>query len=182
MSALAPLFGMPVAFKLGTALGVFLLPLLVYASFRLMRFAFPAPLWAPAAALVFLYVEDTPIWGGTIASTLAGEFSYTYGIGFAVLFLGALVRARADGRGPWLPAALLALTCYAHGYAVLWAGLTASGLLLSRPAAPADRSQPRSAPGCSPSRRSPSPSRPRRSCRSSPTGAGRHRTTTPGST
>ena len=43
MSALAPLVGMPVAFKLGTALGVFLLPLLVYASFRLMRLAFPAP-------------------------------------------------------------------------------------------------------------------------------------------
>jgi hypothetical protein len=131
MSALAPLFGMPVAFKLGTMLGVFLLPILVYASFRLMRFPFPAPLVGAAAALVFLHVEDTPIWGGTIASTLAGEFSYTYGIGFAVLFLGALVRARADGRGPWLPAALLALTSYAHGYAVLWAGLTASGLLLS---------------------------------------------------
>src|SRR5512141_2049249 len=30
MAALAPLAGMPVAFKLGTALGVFLLPLLTY--------------------------------------------------------------------------------------------------------------------------------------------------------
>jgi hypothetical protein len=136
MSALAPLAGMPVAFKLGTALGVFLLPLLVYASIRLMRFPFPAPLLGAAAALVFLYVEDTPIWGGTIASTLAGEFSYTYGVGFAVLFLGLLVRARSDARGPWLPAAALALTSYAHGYAVLWAGLTATGLLLFDPAAP----------------------------------------------
>ena len=134
MSALAPVVGMPVAFKLGTALPVFLLPLLVYASFRLMRFAFPAPLLGAAAALVFLYVEDTPIWGGTIASTLAGEFSYTYGIGFAVLFLGVLVRARADGRGPWWPAAALALTSYAHGYTLLWAGLTAAGLLLFDPA------------------------------------------------
>jgi hypothetical protein len=129
MSALAPLVGMPVAFKLGTALGVFLLPLLVYASFRLMRLAFPAPLLGAAAALVFLRLEDNPIWGGTIASTLTGEFSYTYGVGFAFLFLGVLHRARADGRGPWLPAAVLALTCYAHGYAVLWAGLTASALL-----------------------------------------------------
>ena len=43
MSALAPLVGMPVAFKLGTALGVFLLPLLVYASFRLMRLRVPRP-------------------------------------------------------------------------------------------------------------------------------------------
>lgn len=133
MSALAPLVGMPVAFKLGTALGVFLLPLLVYASFRLMRLAFPAPLLGAGAALVFLYVEDNPIWGGTIASTLTGEFSYTYGVGFAILFLGVLFRARADGRGPWAPAAVLALTSYAHGYAVLWAGLTATGLLLCDP-------------------------------------------------
>ncbi len=134
ISAITPAIGMPVAFKLGTALGILLLPLWVYASFRLMRFAFPAPLLGAAAALVFLYVEDTPIWGGTIASTLAGEFSYTYGVGFAVLFLGVLVRARVDGRGPWAPAAVLALTSYAHGYAVLWAGLSATGLLLFDPA------------------------------------------------
>jgi 6-pyruvoyl-tetrahydropterin synthase related domain len=130
MAALAPLFGMPVAFKLGTVLGVFLLPLLAYASFRLMRFPFPTPLLGAAAAVVFLYVEDNPIWGGTVASTLTGEFAYTYGIGLAVLFLGVLVRSREDGRGPWLPAAVLGLTAYTHGYAVLWAGLGASGLLI----------------------------------------------------
>jgi len=134
MSALAPLVGMPVAFKLGTALGVFLLPVLAYVSLRLTRLPFPAPLLGAAATLVFLYVEDNPIWGGTIASTLTGEFSYTYGVGFAILFFGVLVRARADGRGPWLPALVLALTSYAHGYTVLWAGLTASGILLWDPA------------------------------------------------
>jgi hypothetical protein len=137
-SALAPAFGMPVAFKLVTVLGVFLLPPLVYVSFRLMRLAFPAPLLGAAAALVLLHVEDTPIWGGTIASTLAGEFSYTYGTGLAILFLGVLVRARSDGWGPWWPGATLALTSYAHGYAVLWAGLTAAGLLLFDPAARRD--------------------------------------------
>ena len=61
MSALAPLTGLPVAFKLGTALGVFLLPLLAYASLRLMRLPFPAPLVGAAASLVFLYLEDNPI-------------------------------------------------------------------------------------------------------------------------
>jgi hypothetical protein len=130
MSALAPVTGLPIAFKLGTALGVFLLPLLVYVSFRLMRLPFPTPLLGAAAALVFLFVEDNPIWGGTIASTLTGEFSYTYGIGLAILFLGVVVRASERGGGPWAPAAALALTAYAHGYAVLWAGLTASFLLL----------------------------------------------------
>src|SRR5688500_18430196 len=44
MSALVPLVGLPVAFKLGTVLGVFAFPLLVYASFRLMGFRFPSPL------------------------------------------------------------------------------------------------------------------------------------------
>ena len=63
-------------------------------------------------------------------------------MGFAVLFLGVLVRARADGRGPWWPAAMLALTSYAHGYAVLWAGLTAAGLLLFDPAGRPGRSRP----------------------------------------
>jgi hypothetical protein len=130
MAALSPFTGMPVAFKLGTVLGVFLLPLFAYVALRRMRLPFPAPLLGAAAALVFLYVEQNPIWGGTIASTLTGEFAYTYGIALATLFLGELFRAREDGRGPWLPAVLLALTSYAHGYAVLWAGLTASGLLL----------------------------------------------------
>ena len=39
------------------------------------------------------------------------------------------MRARTDA-GPGCRPLLLALTSYAHGYAVLWAGLTASGLLL----------------------------------------------------
>ena len=129
MSALAPLLGMPVAFKLGTVLGVFLLPLLTYVSFRLMGFRFPAPLLGAASALLFLFLEENPIWGGTLASTLTGEFSYTYGIGLAVLFLGVLYRTYSRGRRPWAAAVALAVTALAHGYAVLWAGLSASYFL-----------------------------------------------------
>ncbi len=135
ISALVPFAGLPVACKLGTTLCVFLLPLLSYVSFRLMRLPFPAPLLGAAATLVFLFVEENPIWGGTIASTLTGEFSYTYGAGLAVLFLGVLFRANARSQdlvgdaGPWTPAACLALVASAHGYAVLWAGLTASAVL-----------------------------------------------------
>ena len=77
-----------------------------------------------------------PIWGRTIASTLTGEFSYTYGIGLALLFLGVTYRAYARGDGPWGPAAVLAVTALAHGYAVLWAGLSATYFLYAsrRPA------------------------------------------------
>ncbi len=136
MSALAPATGMPAAFKLGTALGVFLLPLLTYVSFRLMGFRFPAPLLGAASALVFLFLEENPIWGGTLASTLTGEFSYTYGLALAVLFLGVVYRTYSRGGRPWTAAAVLALTALAHGYAVLWAGLAASFFLYAsrRPA------------------------------------------------
>lgn len=136
MAALTPLAGMPVAFKLGTVIPVFLLPLLAYLSFRLMRFRFPAPLMAAAAATVFLWLEENPIWGGTLSSTLAGEFAYTWGIGLAVLYLGYVYRSYSSGASPWGPGALLGLTAFAHGYAVLWAGLSSSHFLFAsrRPA------------------------------------------------
>src|SRR5438128_2191799 len=129
MSAVAPLVGLPVAFKLGTVLGVFLLPPLTYAALRLMGFGFPAPLLGAGGALVFLFCEENPIWGGTLASTLAGEFAYMLGLGLALLFLGLAYRAYSRGwswRGPGL---LLASTGLAHGYAVLWAGLAAAYFL-----------------------------------------------------
>src|SRR2546428_6023408 len=109
MSAMAPLVGLPAAFKLGTALGVFLLPLLPYAALRLMGFGFPAPLLGAAASLVFLICEENPIWGGTLASTPAREFAYVLGLGLALLFLGLVYRAYSRGwswRGPRLPLAL----------------------------------------------------------------------------
>jgi hypothetical protein len=129
MSALVPALGLPAAFKVGSVLGVFLLPLATYASFRLMGFRSPAPLSGAAAATVFLFCEENPIWGGTIASTLTGEFAYAYGTALAVLFLGVVYRAYAHGRGPWWPAAVLGITALAHGYAVLWAGLAATFFL-----------------------------------------------------
>jgi TolA-binding protein len=136
MAALSPLLGLAAAFKVGSVLGVFAMPLLVYAALRLMGFRSPVPLLGAGGALVFLFSEENPIWGGTIASTLTGEFSYTYGIGLALLFLGLTYRAYSRGDGPWVPAAVLAVTALAHGYAVLWAGLSATYFLYAsrRPA------------------------------------------------
>ena len=49
-----------------------------------------------------------PIFGGTIASTLAGEFSYSWSFALAVTYLGLLIRAVRDDRKylPWAAAAL----------------------------------------------------------------------------
>jgi hypothetical protein len=130
MSGLAPATGLAVAFKIGSILGALVLPLAAYAAFRLMRFRFPAPLLGAGSATVFLFMEENPIWGGTLASTLTGEFAYAYGIALAVLFLGVAYRSYSRGDGPWLPAGLLGLTAFAHGYAVLWGGLSATFFLI----------------------------------------------------
>ena len=131
MAALAPLVGMPVAFKLGTVLPVFLLPPLTYAAFRLMAFRFPGPILGAGAAALFLFLEENPIWGGTIASMLTGEFAYAWGIALAVLFLGLVYRDYTRGKGPLRAALVLGLLAFAHGYAVLWAGLSATYFLYS---------------------------------------------------
>jgi uncharacterized membrane protein len=52
MSTMAPGLGLPVAFKVGAALGAFLLPPAAYASVRLLGFRFPAPLLAAGASLM----------------------------------------------------------------------------------------------------------------------------------
>lgn len=129
MAALAPLLGLPVAFKVVMAAGSLLLPFAAYCALRLMGFRFPAPLMGACGALVFLFVGDNPIWGGTLASTLAGEFSYAWGTALALLFLGAAYRAYSRGHTLVVPALLLALTALAHGYAVLWAGGAAAFFL-----------------------------------------------------
>lgn len=125
MSWLAPLVGLPVAFKLTMAAPALLLPLATWAALRACAWRFPAPLMGACASAVFLCVDENPIWGGTLASLLAGEFCFAWGLLFALLFLGSLYRAYTRGGSVGVPAVWLALTALSHGYAVLWAGASA---------------------------------------------------------
>jgi hypothetical protein len=129
MAALAPAVGLPLAFKLVMAAGALLLPLSASAGLRALGFRFPAPLLGACAATLFLFVDENPIWGGSLASLLAGEFAFAWGLALALLFLGTLYRAYARGEGLARPALLLALTALAHGYALLWAGASAAFFL-----------------------------------------------------
>src|SRR3989338_7911388 len=65
-----------IAFKLTTTLGIFLLPVMVYVSMRLMKFKFPAPIFGAISSLLFLFLEGFSKWGGNILSVLAGQFSH----------------------------------------------------------------------------------------------------------
>ena len=55
------------------------------------------------AAVFFLFDETFPIYGGNIASTMAGEFSFSIALSLAMLFLGVL-RLRAAHRQAPRPA------------------------------------------------------------------------------
>jgi hypothetical protein len=104
--------GDQVAFKLVTVLGLLALPLTCWGAFRLLRLREPAPLLAACGACVFLFMSQvTPtqqftIWGGNIASTMAGEFPFSISFALLPLALALLWRVCEDGKG-WRTAALL---------------------------------------------------------------------------
>jgi hypothetical protein len=105
-----------VAFKLVTVSGPLLLPVAAFSFARGLRAPWPMPPAFAVAATVFLFHTrtDWQIYGGNLASNLAGEFSYTLAIALCLFFLGALARTLDTGRRPWLPALLLALTALSH--------------------------------------------------------------------
>ena len=65
------------------------LPSCCWAFGRLARFRYPMPeLMAAARRLIFLFDESFSIYGGNVKSTMAGEFSFSIALSFAILGLG----------------------------------------------------------------------------------------------
>src|SRR4029077_2142555 len=129
MAALSTVVAFPIAFKLITALGSFLLPVCAYASLRLAGVPFPGPALAALTPLCFLFMEANSMWGGNIPSTLAGEFALSLGLALAVLFLGVLRWTIVNGRGRAWCGLLEAVVGLSHGYTLLWTGLMSLGEL-----------------------------------------------------
>ncbi|MBW1988099.1 MAG: tetratricopeptide repeat protein, partial [Deltaproteobacteria bacterium] len=119
--ALGVVLGPAAGFKLVTIIGALLLPPAAYFFFRRLRAPFPVPIAAAAFSLAFLFNQGNTMWGGNLASTLSGEFCFSLSLSLAVMFLGVLHRAAADGGTPViLPAALLAATGICHAYPLLF--------------------------------------------------------------
>ncbi|MBD3388495.1 MAG: hypothetical protein GF416_05435 [Candidatus Altiarchaeales archaeon] len=118
-----------ISFKLVTVLGIFSLPLTVFASLKLMRFKFPTPVFGAIFTLPFLFQESHSMWGGNIPSTLAGEFSYSISLSLTMLFFGVLYYGIQRNKHMLANAFILALVALTHVYTVLWAVL--SSLILS---------------------------------------------------
>lgn len=123
------------AFKLVTVLGLVTLPLAAYAFGRLADLPFPGPALLAVGAVLFLFDRNFTIYGGNVASTLAGEFAFSISLSLAVLYLGFVVRGLRTGRHRALAAVLLALTGLCHIIPAFFAlALTVVIALLRRPA------------------------------------------------
>lgn len=109
-----------IAIKIIAVLGILTFPLAVWLFGRLARFAFPVPELLVLAATVFLYDESFTIYGGNIASTMAGEFSFSISLTLAMLGLGLFAHGMYTGERRVLAAVVIALAALSHGVVLLF--------------------------------------------------------------
>jgi hypothetical protein len=123
-----------VAFKIVTVSGPVALPAAAYVFARGMRAPWPAPPAFAIAAFGMLVQERTSwnIYGGNIASTLAGEYSFEIALALALFALGALAYTLDTGKRPWVPAVLFALAVMSHIVVAIFVGVAALLLWLVR--------------------------------------------------
>ncbi len=123
------------AFKLITVLGLVSLPLCAYAFGRLAELPFPGPALLAVASVLFLFDRNFTIYGGNVASTLAGEFAFSISLSLSLVYLGVVIRGLRTGQHRALAAVLLALTGLCHLIPAFFAlAVTLVIALLRRPA------------------------------------------------
>ena len=109
-----------IALKLVAIAGLVALPLCTWLFAKLARFAFPIPELLVVASTLFLFDESFTIYGGNIASTMAGEFSFSIALAFSVLGFGVFFRGLETGRYRIASTVLLALAALCHGIVLLF--------------------------------------------------------------
>jgi hypothetical protein len=114
--------GLPygVAFKLVTVSGAISLPVAAYVFGRLAGLRFPTPALLAVGTLPFLFYRGFTIYGGNLASTLAGEFAFSISLSIGLVYLGVVFRGLETGKHRALAAGLLALTGLCHLIPAFW--------------------------------------------------------------
>ncbi len=102
------------ALKLVSIAGVLTLPIAVWLFGKLSGLRFPVPAMFAVMSVIFLFDESFTIYGGNIASTMAGEFSFSIALSLAFVYFGVLARGLRTGRLRALAAVLLALCVLCH--------------------------------------------------------------------
>ncbi|HZX55989.1 MAG TPA: hypothetical protein VFE86_14985, partial [Ilumatobacteraceae bacterium] len=109
-----------VAFKIVAVAGILTLPFCCWAFGRLAKFSFPIPELFSLAAVIFLLDDSFQIYGGNVKSTMAGEFSFSIALSFAMLGLGLFANGLRTGKHRALTAVVLALAVLCHGIVAIF--------------------------------------------------------------
>lgn len=121
-----------IAFKIIVVLGIVTLPLCAWAMGKFARLAYPIPELFAVAAVLFLYDESFTIYGGNIASTMAGEFSFSIAFAIAFLAFGLFARGLDDGKYRGVAAVAISLSALCHGIVLIFVFLGVGLMLLLR--------------------------------------------------
>ncbi|HZU73121.1 MAG TPA: hypothetical protein VE990_10175 [Acidimicrobiales bacterium] len=103
-----------IAFKLVTVLGSLALPAAAWGMGRLWGLRNTSAACLGVATLPYLFDRSYTIYGGNIASTLAGEYAFSLSLAVGLVFLGVVGRGLRTGRHAGLAAFLLAVTGLCH--------------------------------------------------------------------
>ncbi|HJL99075.1 MAG TPA: hypothetical protein QF846_05415 [Acidimicrobiales bacterium] len=114
-----------VAFKLVAVSGVVLMPVAAWLMGRLSRWKEPLPALLAVASMLFVFDFNFTIYGGNIASTLAGEFAFSIGLAVSLVYLGFVSRVLEAGTHRCRAAVALAVVALCHPITLLFA-VTAS--------------------------------------------------------
>jgi len=109
-----------IALKLVAVAGLLALPVCTWLFAKLARLVFPIPELLVVASTVFLFDESFTIYGGNIASTMAGEFSFSIALAFSILGFGVFIRGLETGKYRITATLLLALAALSHGIVLLF--------------------------------------------------------------
>ncbi len=122
-----------IAFKIITVLGLVTLPAAAAAFGVLTGMRRPYAACMAVATVPFLFDRGWTIYGGNIGSTLAGEFSFSISLSFALLFLGVLARSLDTGRHRGWAIVLLGCTALCHILPTIFAIVAAVVMFLIFP-------------------------------------------------
>jgi 6-pyruvoyl-tetrahydropterin synthase related domain len=128
IAALSYVLPYGIAFKLVSVSGLVGLPVAAWTFGKLAGMRFPGPPLLAVATVPFLFDRYWTIYGGNIASTMAGEFAFAISLCLALVFLGVFAQSLKTGRHRGLAASLLAATLLCHLLPTLFA-LVGAGLL-----------------------------------------------------
>jgi len=123
-----------IAFKVVAISGVVLFPAGVWWFGKGLDYRTPGPEIMAIASVFFLADKDLfSIYGGNIASTMAGEFAFSISITAAMFFLGTAARGMKTGRHRALGAVLFAITALSHVIPTIFAVVACVVLVIVQP-------------------------------------------------